>query len=218
MIERGYRTITDELTKIKDDQIKNLSIIFWVNRSTVTRKTERISFYLNYEREPVLPIKLDIPTQRILSQNNISDTAGLLALRAKQIQQRDEDFKKAAFHLQRVRKEGKNNFDKNYVIRQTTIIVGDLILLHDTRRKGDISTILKLALRWLDLYRIQQTNQKKGTYLLKELDGTLLYNTFLGNRLKKFVIREYYVYEINKSQGTASSKKEKKENLSDNNN
>ncbi len=73
------------------------------------------------------------------------------------------------------------------------------MLLHDIKRKGDISIILKLASRWLDLYRIQQTDQKKGTYLLEELDGTLLYGIFLNNRLKKFVVREYYIYEVDRS-------------------
>ncbi len=55
-------------------------------------------------------------------------------------------------------------------------------------------------------------------YLLKELDGTLLYSIFPGNRLKKFVIREHYIYKINRSQGTASSKKGEEENLFDDNN
>ena len=55
-------------------------------------------------------------------------------------------------------------------------------------------------------------------YLLKKLDGTLLYSIFLNNRLKKFVVREYYVHKINGSQGTASSEGREEENLSNNNN
>src|SRR6266498_3376923 len=81
-----------------------------------------------------------------------------------------------------------------------------------------MSIVLKLALRWLGLYRIQQADQEKGTYLLEELDGTLLYGIFLGNRLKKFVVREYYVYEVDGSQGTASSERGEEENLFDDNN
>ena len=87
------------------------------------------------------------------------------------------------------------------------------MLLHNTRRKGDISTVLKLILRWLDLYRIQQVDQKKETYLLEELDGTLLYGIFSGNRLKKFVIREYYIHEVDRSQETAFSEGREEENL-----
>ncbi len=81
-----------------------------------------------------------------------------------------------------------------------------------------MSTVLKLASRWLGPYRIQQVDQKKETYLLEELDGTLLYSIFSGNRLKKFVIREYYVHETDESQRTASSEKGEEENLSNNNN
>ncbi len=92
------------------------------------------------------------------------------------------------------------------------------MLLYNTRRKRDISTILKLTPRWLGLYRIQQADQKKGTYLLEKLNDTLLYNIFPNNRLKKFVIREHYIYTINKSQLTASLEGGEKENLSDNNN
>ena len=88
-----------------------------------------------------------MPTQRILLQNNIFNTADLLTLRAKQIQQKDEDLEKTTFHLQRVREERKNNFDKNHIIHQTTITVGDLVLLYNIRRKRDISIVLKLVPR-----------------------------------------------------------------------
>ncbi len=53
---------------------------------------------------------------------------------------------------------------------------------------------------------------------MEELDGTLLYNIFPDNRLKKFVIREHYMYEVDRSQGTASSEEKKEENLFNNNN
>ena len=49
MIERGHKTIIDGLVKMKVDWVKNLSIVFWVDRSIVIRKIERILFYLNYE-------------------------------------------------------------------------------------------------------------------------------------------------------------------------
>ncbi len=37
MIERGYKIIIDRLTKIGDDWVKNLSIIFYIDRSTMIR-------------------------------------------------------------------------------------------------------------------------------------------------------------------------------------
>ena len=46
----------------------------------------------------------------------------------------------------------------------------------------------------------------------------LLYSIFLGNRLKKFVIREHYRHETDRSQGTAFLEGGEEENLSNNNN
>ena len=46
----------------------------------------------------------------------------------------------------------------------------------------------------------------------------MLYGIFLDNRLKKFVIREHYIYKVDKSQRTASSEGREEENLSDDNN
>ena len=43
--------------------------------------------------------------------------------------------------------------------------------------------------KWLGLYQIFEANALKGTYILSELDGTLLSGTIAGNRLKKFFPR-----------------------------
>ncbi len=83
MIERGHKTIIDRLAKMGDDWVKNLFIIFWADRSIVTRKIEKTSFYLNCGWELVLSIELNMSIWRILLWNNVSDTAGLLVFRAR---------------------------------------------------------------------------------------------------------------------------------------
>lgn len=47
----------------------------------------------------------------------------------------------------------------------------------------------KLGYKWLGPYQISEANSLKGTYILAELDGTLLSGTIAGNRPKKFVPR-----------------------------
>ena len=64
---------------------------------------------------------------------------------------------------------------------------GAIVLVHDVVQGEDMLWRSKIAFRWLGPYRIQQADQEKGTYLLQELDGTLLAGTFAGNRLKKFI-------------------------------
>lgn len=44
----------------------------------------------------------------------------------------------------------------------------------------------KLAFKWLGPYRIYNTIEEKGTYILEEQDGSRLAGIFTGDRLKKF--------------------------------
>ncbi|KAF8848905.1 hypothetical protein BDZ45DRAFT_774423, partial [Acephala macrosclerotiorum] len=46
--------------------------------------------------------------------------------------------------------------------------------------------------RWLGLYRVRQTNQLKGSYLLEEVNRTAIRRLYTENRLKKFVKRDRY--------------------------
>jgi hypothetical protein len=43
--------------------------------------------------------------------------------------------------------------------------------------------------RWSRPYLIEEVKESRGTYLLKELDGTLLDGVFPGERLKRFFPR-----------------------------
>ena len=66
-------------------------------------------------------------------------------MRARQIQRRDEDLEEATYHLQRMRMEGKEDFDDSHRIRTKELEKGDLVLLHDTKRDAIMSTAIKLA-------------------------------------------------------------------------
>jgi len=50
----------------------------------------------------------------------------------------------------------------------------------------------KLSYKWLGPYRVRKAIPKKGTYILKEFDGTQLASTYLENRLKKFVVQNRF--------------------------
>ena len=44
----------------------------------------------------------------------------------------------------------------------------------------------KLAFKWLGPYQIRDSVKNKDTYMLEELDGSRLADTFAGDKLKKF--------------------------------
>src|SRR5277367_6221027 len=61
----------------------------------------------------------------------------------------------------------------------------------------------KLSYKWLGPYRIQKAILKKGTYILKEFDGTKLASTYSRNRLKKFVERHgFYILVTTDREGS----------------
>lgn len=138
--------------------------------------------------EPVLLIELDISTWRILSWDEVQTTADLLEMRARQLQRRDEDMEEATLLLQRMRMQGKDLFDNTHRIREEPLAVDDLVLLYDSQREANMS--IKLAFKWLEPYRIAEVVPEKGTYLLKELNGTRLKGTIAGNWLKRFYSRQ----------------------------
>ncbi|KAF1934555.1 hypothetical protein EJ02DRAFT_327266, partial [Clathrospora elynae] len=64
-----------------------------------------------------------------------------------------------------------------------------LVLLWDSLREIDMSSIRKLDARWLGPYRIsskEPSQPDRGTYRLEDLDGTLFRHTTPGWRLKVF--------------------------------
>lgn len=192
MIERGHKPIVDALSKMSDggstNWVQNLPAVLCTDRSTVRTSTGLTPYYISCGSEPVLPIKLDILTWRILPWSKVHSTAELLAMRARQLQRRDEDLEEATLHLQCMRLEGKERHDLKHGIREEELAVGSIVLLHDTRREKDMSR--KLSFKWLGPYRICDAVKDKGTYVLEELDGSRLAGTFAGDRFKKFHPRQ----------------------------
>ncbi len=109
-------------------------------------------------------------------------------LRARQLQRQVEDLQEEVLYLQRMRLEGKKCHDEKNCIRDTELIAGDFVLLHNTRREKDMS--IKLSFKWLSPYQISELVKNKSTYMLEELDGTHLAGTFAGDRLKIFHPRQ----------------------------
>ena len=103
MVERGYRSFEDALAKLTEGGklgwVNYLHAVLLADRTTVRGPTGRTPFYLNYGREAVLPIEMDIPTWRLLDWPSVKSREELLALRARQLLRRDEDLEEATLRL-----------------------------------------------------------------------------------------------------------------------
>ena len=75
------------------------------------------------------------------------DSEELLALRARQLQLRDEDIEEVALRKKRIREEGRDTFNRTYRIRTDTINKKDVMLVYDSKRAIDMSSDTKLSFR-----------------------------------------------------------------------
>jgi hypothetical protein len=192
MIERGHTAIVDALSKMTNGGLKNwvtnLHSVLWADRTTIRRTTGLTPFRLNYGNEAVLPIELEIPTWQTLAWSQVRTTGDLLAVRAQQLQRRDKDMQEAVDYARRMREASKDPFDTTHQLHSRPFCVGDIVLLHDSKRETSYTN--KLAFRWLGPYRIYEAFSDKGTFLLEELDGSPLASTIAGNRIKRFIPRQ----------------------------
>jgi hypothetical protein len=79
-----------------------------------------------------------------LAWKDIKSTADLLTLRTLQLRRRDEDYKEARLRLRRKREEEKEYFNATYILYLRPIDVGEIVLLYNIIRKGDISREQKI--------------------------------------------------------------------------
>jgi hypothetical protein len=67
-------------------------------------------------------------------------------MRVLQLQRRDAEIKEISLRVRRIREKNKEYFNATYTVRdESAINVGDLVLLHNTKRSEDIRTTTKMS-------------------------------------------------------------------------
>lgn len=117
-------------------------------------------------------------------------TEDLLLNRMRQLEGKDSLVEQAATLSQASREENKEYYDKHMRHRPANgaLNTDDMVLVYDSANDKSWSTTIKLNNRWLGPYKIFKI-EDNGSFRLKELDGTKLYGTVSGDRLKKFLSR-----------------------------
>jgi hypothetical protein len=205
-VERAMRTMKDALSKMtKGYPIDNMTrqhkrpwrphfySVLMADRFTINATTGISPFFFLYGKNPIIPIELQMPTWSMLPWHEVRDRKDLLAMRARQFERREQDVEEAILRLRRLKEANAYFFDDHHLLRNERFEKDDLVLLHNSIRGTDYSSRTKLQFRWLGPYRIHAV--KSGSYLLSELDGTVLKDlthqpeSFNGDRLKKFYSR-----------------------------
>jgi hypothetical protein len=191
-VERGHQQIKAVLAKLGwPHWVDNLSFALWADRISIKSTTGVSPFRFNYGYEPLLPIEERIDSWQSLAWSEVRSREDLIAMRILQLQRRDEEIEEIGLRVRRMREQNKEYFDDTRAVRdESTINVGDLVLLHNTKRSEDMRTTTKMSFVWLGPYRVLTTNHLKGYFTLEDLDGTEMRGTVSGARLKLYHIRQ----------------------------
>jgi hypothetical protein len=143
IIKQGHAAIVAALKKLPGNWHNNLHRVLWADRVTVKRSTGETPAYMVCSREHILPIELSIPTWQVLPWDEVTDTASLLAMRARQFEKRDVRLKESINQTVRLRQENKDYFNDSKIIRPEKLKPGDLILLKDSFHENNRSILSK---------------------------------------------------------------------------
>ena len=201
--EPGINRRSDKRTK-KGRQMKGNTPLSWkecfyaallADRVTVNATTGITPYRFLMGGDAILPIEFEVPTWSTLPWETVESREDLIALRARQILQRDHDIEEAIYRLKRLRDQNKDYVDSKRTLRESPLEKGNIVLLHDTIDETSYTSDKKLRYRWLGPYRIREV-KRHGSYALEELDGTPVYqwprpdggydDSVNGNRLKRF--------------------------------
>jgi len=164
LIERGHKVLVAALKKMTGNWVDNLPLALWADRVTVKRATG------------------ETLTWQTLPWHKVTDTASLIAIRARQFQTRDPRLQEAIDRTVRLRFDNKEYFEQARSLREERLKVGDMVLLRDSYKDLDISRLSKFKPKWKGPYRVTFVGEK-GWYKLSDLDGTPINRSVHGELL-----------------------------------
>jgi len=193
VVERGHFTIREGLVKACEGKINRwpdyVHHAFFADRVTVRRATGFSPYYLLHGVDPVLPLDLFEATYLVSGFASNMSTADLLALRIKQLSKLPDDITKAADKLLQSRLQSKATFERRYQRRlwRGEYQPGEFVLIRNSRVEKELDR--KTKPRYLGPFEIVRCTQG-GSYILKEMDGTISRRGVAAFRLLPYHTRE----------------------------
>ncbi|KAK4698933.1 hypothetical protein P7C70_g7335, partial [Phenoliferia sp. Uapishka_3] len=189
--ERGHQPLVDCLVKITDSPkmwAKNLPLVLFCDRISARRPTGMTPFAMVYGTEAVLPIDHSDTTWLISNwKDEKYSRSDLLFARFVQLERKSEAVEEATERLLKSRMDSLVYHDKVNAHRlRAPLKPGALVLVQNAKlenRKGG-----KFLPRWTGPYRVN-TRLKRGSYLLEELDGTVMKKAYATKRIRRYYAR-----------------------------
>jgi hypothetical protein len=191
-VERGHFTIREALIKSCGNKLsdwpKLLPHALFADRITARRATGYSPYFLLYGTDPVLPLDLFECTYLVSGFDSRISTEELLTLRIRQLRKLPADIAKAAEKLKKTQLQSKDQFEKKFGCRLITedMQPGTLVLVRNTAIEKELDR--KSKPRYFGPLEVHRKT-KGGSYILKELDGTIIKTGFAAYRLLPYYAR-----------------------------
>ena len=192
VVERGHFIIREGIVKSCQGNINQwpskVHHAFFADKCITRKSTGFSPYYLLYGVDPVLPFDLTEATFLVHGFHSGMKTEELLALRIRQLEKRPEDIAQAAAAIVQSRLRSKEQFEKVFRRRLTSHVFeeGDLVLVRNSQVEKELDK--KHKPRYLGPFQIVRRT-KGGSYVLKELDGTVSRRGVAHFRLLPYVPR-----------------------------
>lgn len=192
IVERQHLPVREALMKMCGDQpskwTNHVHAVFWAERVSIQRSTHKTPFYIVHGVEPVFPFDLAEATY-LAPVHQATSTADLLALRARQLQRREEDLEEIRRKIQKARYESIAQFikDKENVIKDYDFKPGSLVLVRNSRVENSHSR--KSQPRYFGPYVIVRRTAG-GSYVIAEVDGSTSDKRVAAFRLLPYFARD----------------------------
>jgi len=191
VVERGHFIIREAIMKSvthRKDWPTQVPIAFFADRVTVSKVTGFSAYYILHGIHPVLPVDLADSTFLVEGFRSGISSVDLLVLRMRQLERRQEDIDSAAKALAKARFKSKEDFEWKYRrrLRREFYRPGELVIVRNSEIEMRLNR--KTKPRYLGPYEVCRRTQG-GSYVLKELDGTILRQGVAAFRLLPYVSR-----------------------------
>ena len=168
--------------------VEHLPAVLWADRVTIRQSMGFAPYKLVFGQDCILLVEFEAITYAMIDWRSIHTKEQLLVARAWQFERREDNLELAAKRLKANRQVNKQFFDSRHRKRQGNVTKGDIVLLYNSCL--DKQWLKKLDNRWNGPYLVVGVKKARGTYLLSELDGTIMDGVFLGEQLKCFFSKE----------------------------
>jgi len=195
VVERGHFNIREALVKLCDGKLSQWPLMVpaavFADRITIRRATGFSPYFLLHGVHPLMPGDLSDATFLVTDYKPGMTTAELIEARTRQLLRLPEDVARARQILKRSRFRAKERFDDKFArrIMLEAYAPDALVLIRNNLIQNSMSIERKTANRYMGPYRVVRQTQG-GSYILAEMDGSLLRHHVAAFRLIPYIQRE----------------------------